>query len=152
MVSGRRVVDLSLGVNQSTISIQKNVDGGSGSQQLFDEFLHVFALGEGPCAFSRLVERYGQQYGLETGKAWVHVQAFISEAIRHGLISLQPVAPPPYLGRGHYLELSRLRECWLHTNNSCNLSCGHCLVSSSPKGDPGLSTAFWKDIIDQAAA
>ena len=105
-----------------------------------------------PCGFSVLVARYAQQWTLDTGKAWVHVQAFISEAIRHGIVSLAPVARTPYLGRAHYLHLSRLRECWLHTNNSCNLSCAHCLVSSSPNGERGLPTATWKTLIDEAAA
>ncbi|MBI2495087.1 MAG: methyltransferase domain-containing protein, partial [Candidatus Omnitrophica bacterium] len=55
-------------------------------------------------------------------------------------------------GRSRHLGLSRLRECWLHTNNSCNLTCSHCLVNSSPRGEPGLSSAAWRSLIDQAAA
>ena len=46
----------------------------------------------------------------------------------------------------------RLRELWIHTNNSCNLACRHCLVNSSPAGDPGLPSARIMDIIDSAAA
>ncbi len=107
-------------------------------------------LAETPMPFATLVERYAAQHRLETGKAWVHMQAFVSEAIRHHMISLAPFGERPYLGRAHYLTVSRLRECWLHTNNSCNLSCAHCLVSSSPKGEPGLPTAAWRSLIEQA--
>ena len=109
------------------------------------------AVAANPAPFSALVSHYAGAHGLDSGKAWVHVHAFISEALRHGLLGLAPFARPPYLGRARHLQLSRLRECWLHTNNSCNLSCGHCLVSSSPRGEAGLSTAFWREMIDQAA-
>ena len=109
-------------------------------------------LAESPRLFSTMVGRYGAHTGLETGKAWVHAQAFMSEAVRHGIVSLAPVTPRPYEGRSRYLSVSRLRECWLHLNNSCNLRCAHCLVSSSPRGEPGLPTATWRSLIDQAAA
>jgi MoaA/NifB/PqqE/SkfB family radical SAM enzyme/ubiquinone/menaquinone biosynthesis C-methylase UbiE len=106
---------------------------------------------EGPCDFSTLVSRYAAAFGADSGKAWVHVHAFVSEAVRHELVATQPVTRAPYLGRAHYLDLSRLRECWLHTNNSCNLTCAHCLVSSSPRGAQGLATGFWLGVIDQVA-
>ena len=105
---------------------------------------------ESSLSFATLVERYAAHHHLETGKAWVHMHAFVSEAIRHGLVSFSPFGERSYLGRAHYLNVSRLRECWLHTNNSCNLSCAHCLVSSSPKGEQGLPTAAWRSLIEQA--
>ncbi len=107
---------------------------------------------EGALPFSHLVARYGAQFALETGKAWVHVQAFISEALRHGILGVTPIARRPYQGRAQYLSVSRLREMWLHTNNSCNLTCGHCLVNSSPRGEQGLPTTTWRSLIDQAVA
>ncbi len=105
-----------------------------------------------PGSFSELVSRYASEWHLETGKAWVHVHAFLSDALRHGILSLAPVERPPYQGRANHLSLSRLREAWLHTNNSCNLACAHCLVSSSPRGEQGLPTAMWQGLIDQIAA
>ncbi len=105
---------------------------------------------EAPCRFSTLVERYAAQQVMETGKAWVHVHAFISDAIRHRIVSVDPVSSRPYLGRQAYLSASRLRECWLHTNNSCNLSCAHCLVSSSPTGERGLPLASLRQLVDEA--
>jgi MoaA/NifB/PqqE/SkfB family radical SAM enzyme/ubiquinone/menaquinone biosynthesis C-methylase UbiE len=110
------------------------------------------AIGERPLPFSELVSRYGSQFQLDGGKAWVHAQAFVSEALRHGILSLAPVERPPYQGRSAHLRVSRLREAWLHTNNSCNLACAHCLVSSSPKGEPGLPTATWRRLIDELVA
>ena len=109
-------------------------------------------LGDAPTDFSTLVGRYAARWAADSGKAWVHAHAFISDALRHGILSLEPVRRQPYEGRARYLDTVRLRECWLHTNNSCNLSCAHCLVNSSPQGEPGLSTAFWRTIIDQAVA
>ncbi len=110
------------------------------------------AAAERPIRFSELVSRYGGQFQLDSGKAWVHVHAFVSEALRHGILSLAPVEYPPYQGRSAHLRLARLREAWLHTNNSCNLACSHCLVSSSPKGDPGLPTATWRRLIEETIA
>lgn len=107
---------------------------------------------ESPVSFAHLVARYGAHFNLENGKAWVHVQGFISDALRHGILSLAPIERAPYQGRANHLTLSRLREAWLHTNNSCNLACAHCLVGSSPKGEPGLPTATWRGLIDQMVA
>jgi len=108
-------------------------------------------LAESPVSFSRLVSRYESHFNMENGKAWVHVHAFVAEAVRHGIVGLAPFGRPPYHGRAGHLMLSRLRESWLHPNNSCNLSCHHCLVSSSPRGEEGLPTAAWTGLIDQVA-
>ncbi|MDO8947698.1 MAG: DUF5714 domain-containing protein [Desulfocapsaceae bacterium] len=37
-----------------------------------------------------------------------------------------------YAGRGKELTLDRLKECWFHLTDRCNLSCSHCLFASSP--------------------
>ncbi len=37
-----------------------------------------------------------------------------------------------YAGRGKELTLERLKECWFHLTDRCNLSCRHCLFASSP--------------------
>ncbi|MBI3312556.1 MAG: methyltransferase domain-containing protein [Candidatus Omnitrophica bacterium] len=110
------------------------------------------AVEERPARVSELVSRYGKQFQLESGKSWLHVHAFVGEALRHGILWLAPVERLPYQGRSAHLRLSRLREAWLHTNNSCNLACGHCLVSSSPKGEPGLPTATWRRLIEELVA
>ena len=40
---------------------------------------------------------------------------------------------PPYQGRSHHLHLGPLKEIWFHLTDTCNLSCVHCLFSSSPR-------------------
>jgi MoaA/NifB/PqqE/SkfB family radical SAM enzyme/SAM-dependent methyltransferase len=45
-----------------------------------------------------------------------------------------------------------LRELWLHTNNSCNLACTHCLVSSGPGETPGLAPQQLRRVVDEALA
>jgi MoaA/NifB/PqqE/SkfB family radical SAM enzyme/SAM-dependent methyltransferase len=38
----------------------------------------------------------------------------------------------PYAGRAAHLKLDRLKECWFHVTNRCNLHCAHCMFSSGP--------------------
>ncbi len=55
---------------------------------------------------------------------------------------LSLLASPPvddYTGRADILELTQLKECWLHITNQCNLSCRHCLFSCSSKTRTTLS-------------
>ncbi len=51
-------------------------------------------------------------------------------------------SPTPYKGRQSVLKLGKLKECWFHLTDACNLSCRHCLFSASPaksrRMDPGL--------------
>lgn len=49
--------------------------------------------------------------------------------------------PPPYAGRGQVLSLSRLKECWFHLTDACNLACRHCLFSASPASPAALPEA-----------
>ncbi|MBI3323862.1 MAG: radical SAM protein, partial [Candidatus Omnitrophica bacterium] len=102
-----------------------------------------------PLSFGELATRYAHAFQLDGPKAWLHVFAFTQELLRVGLAALQPRVPEPYLGRSTYLMPERLSEAWLHTNNSCNLTCTHCLVSSSPSGDRGLTTAQLTRLIDE---
>ncbi len=37
-----------------------------------------------------------------------------------------------YSGRAEFLSLSKLKECWFHVTNNCNLACRHCMFSSAP--------------------
>jgi MoaA/NifB/PqqE/SkfB family radical SAM enzyme/SAM-dependent methyltransferase len=89
---------------------------------------------------------------LEPAKSLQHVMSFAQTLLRTGMASLEPYARPPYAGRAERLRAWTLREMWIHTNNSCNLTCEHCLVSSGPSGDKGLSTEAIFAAIDEAAA
>ncbi|MBW6520629.1 MAG: methyltransferase domain-containing protein [Desulfoarculaceae bacterium] len=44
-----------------------------------------------------------------------------------------------YGGRGRELTLGRLKECWFHLTDRCNLSCAHCLFGASPAKSLALS-------------
>ncbi len=52
---------------------------------------------------------------------------------------LFPTGASPYKGRYHSLKLGKLKECWVHLTDKCNLSCQHCLFSSSPHKKRSLS-------------
>jgi MoaA/NifB/PqqE/SkfB family radical SAM enzyme/SAM-dependent methyltransferase len=86
-----------------------------------------------------LIAWYASEKGLEAGKAWLHVHDFLQGCLRSGFLSETPFERPVYEGRRRYAAPTGLHELWLHTNNSCNLACTHCLVSSGPGQAPGLA-------------
>jgi len=55
-----------------------------------------------------------------------------------------------YAGRSNVLSLGRLKECWFHITNNCNLSCGHCMFSSKPGCGEELSREQLVSGIEQA--
>jgi len=105
---------------------------------------------DGRATLDQLASRYASSFDVELSRAWVHVDRLLREAERRGFASREPRSASPYPGRGRYLE-TRLRELWLHANNSCNLTCEHCLVSSGPDGDAGMEGGRWLELIDEAA-
>lgn len=44
-----------------------------------------------------------------------------------------------FQGRADYLRLENIHELWFHLTNQCNLSCSHCLFSSSPRPSDHLT-------------
>ena len=106
---------------------------------------------DGRATFGDLIARYCSRHGLEAGKAWLHVHDFLQSGLRSGFLSLEPVARPPYEGRSMHAP-SALRELWLHTNNSCNLACTHCLVNSGPGQTPGLAPEAMRRLVGEALA
>ncbi len=103
-----------------------------------------------PITLGALSRGYAESLHLDAAKAWLHVHSFVRDCLRSGMLSLTPFDRSPYAGRSVHLNADKLSEVWIHTNNSCNLSCTHCLVSSSPESDPGLPTSRLLDIVDQA--
>lgn len=81
-----------------------------------------------------------------------HVISFLQAVHRAGLVSTAPLAREGYGGRAGKLPAWSLRELWLHTNDACNLSCAHCLVSSGPLGGAGLPTDALLAYVDEAKA
>jgi MoaA/NifB/PqqE/SkfB family radical SAM enzyme/SAM-dependent methyltransferase len=110
----------------------------------------ILNLVDGKRNLGDLIKEYRKEYGLDSAVAWLHVYDFVKAGIRHQMLFLDPVERAPYTGRGDYLKPVKLNEFWIHTNNSCNLTCTHCLVSSHPGGDPGLSTQNLMKVINEA--
>ncbi|MGR3318818.1 MAG: methyltransferase domain-containing protein [Candidatus Anammoxibacter sp.] len=97
-----------------------------------------------------LIFNYANDFNTEMAKAWMEVDSFIDDLFRSHFISLEPIQNHKYSGRADYIHLDKINELWIHTNNTCNLTCSHCLVDSSPDGDKGLSTDQIKTVIDSA--
>lgn len=120
-----------------------------GTDERGQRILHLF---DGSRTFGQVVRAYAAESKLEFVAAWQHVDTFTRDAIRRGMLADRPIVRPPYRGRAAHLGQPRLAELWLHTNNSCNLACRHCLVSSGPDGDRGLSTDVLLRVIADARA
>jgi len=104
---------------------------------------------DGKKTFNDIVKLYSSEFGFDTTKAWVHVDSFLKDALREKFVSFKPFVRAPYTGRIDYLKTDHLNELWIHTNNSCNLQCTHCLVSSAPWEDKGMPAQEIKRIIDE---
>ena len=58
--------------------------------------------------------------------------------------------PAPYTRRDPQRNPLPLEELWLHLTDQCNLSCSHCLFSSSPETTTSLSTDQALSLVSQA--
>jgi radical SAM protein with 4Fe4S-binding SPASM domain len=112
----------------------------------------ILELFDGARTFDQVVRAYGAEAKVEFAAAWQHVDTLARDAVRRGMLAAAPIVHPPYRGRASHLGPRRLTELWLHTNNSCNLACSHCLVSSGPDGDRGLPTDTLLKVIADARA
>ncbi len=111
----------------------------------------ILARFDGSRPITAVVGEYAAERRLEWIKAWQHVETIARDALRQGLLAAAaPSTLEPYQGRERFVAARDLEEIWIHTNNSCNLSCDHCLVSSGPDGDPGLATHEVLEIMRQA--
>ena len=107
---------------------------------------------DGRTPFAEVVRDYATDSGLDVTRAWLHVETFAHDGLRHRFLSTDGAAPAPYLGRSAYLQTDRLEELWIQVNDFCNLRCAHCLVSSGPERQQGLPTERLIEAIDQAVA
>ena len=117
-----------------------------------DRGLRLLGRFDGRTPFGQVVRDYATESGLDVTRAWLHVETFAHDGLRHRFLSTDGAAPAPYLGRSAYLDTDRLQELWIQVNDFCNLSCAHCLVSSGPERSQGLPTDRIVDAIDQAVA
>ena len=80
------------------------------------------------------------------------METIARDALRQNFLTEEPRTVGTYEGRSAHLANTTLAELWIHTNNSCNLTCSHCLVNSGPDGDKGLPTDVLLTLIDEARA
>ncbi len=68
---------------------------------------------------------------------------------------IHPLGQDRYPGRGALLELARLKECWFHITDKCNLACRHCMFSCSPADTATMAledfTCFFLQAFDLGA-
>ena len=107
---------------------------------------------DGKRTLGELRRDYAAVHHLDAGRSWRDVQVFVREALRKGILSLEPIHAPPYTGRAGHLEPESLKEFWIHLLQTCNLACTHCLVSSGPQGAAGADLAYYLRVIDEAHA
>ncbi|OGH62399.1 MAG: hypothetical protein A3G34_12415 [Candidatus Lindowbacteria bacterium RIFCSPLOWO2_12_FULL_62_27] len=112
----------------------------------------ILSFVDGRRTAGRITDRYCRDMSIDRTRGWLHVHTFLKDALRHQFVSPNPVTPQVYKGRAAYLEPTALRELWIHTNNSCNLACTHCLVRSGPNGDAGPETRKILKWIDEGLA
>lgn len=110
----------------------------------------IIGLIDGSRHLDQIVRAYGEFFDVPQGVAWRDVASFTQHLRLRRIISDGPIQTAPYRGRSAYLKPNSLKELWVHLLQTCNLSCSHCLVSSSPKGEKGLSKEFLLNIINQA--
>ncbi len=98
----------------------------------------------------KMICDYANDFNIDHTRAWLEIDTFLKDLIRYKFLSSVPVKKTDYVGRANYIHAYKLNELWIHINNICNLTCTHCLVSSSPSEDKGLPTDSIKKIIDEA--
>lgn len=96
-----------------------------------------------------LIYDYANEFNIDLVKAWLEIDSFLKDLIRCEFLSSEPIKLLDYTGRVNYIHLDKLNELWIHTNNSCNLTCAHCLVDSHPDGDKGLPADAIKKVVDE---
>jgi radical SAM protein with 4Fe4S-binding SPASM domain len=112
----------------------------------------ILELFDGRRTLGEVIRVYSAETGFELEKARHHVETITRDALRQALLSPEPIRRVPYAGRSGHLSRRSLSELWIHTNNSCNLTCSHCLVSSGPDGDKGLPAEKFLKVIAEARA
>lgn len=75
-----------------------------------------------------------------------------SYTIINNLLSrLDHNSSPPYKERSQYHHLKKLKECWFHLTNRCNMACAHCMFFSDSGHQPSLTSGEALRAIDEAS-
>ncbi|MHC4521607.1 MAG: radical SAM protein, partial [Planctomycetota bacterium] len=78
----------------------------------------------------------------DIGRSGYALERFVARLVRGDSAS--------YAGRAAHLKLKRLRECWFHVTNRCNLRCGHCMFSSGPARRQQLAPEQLRESVSEA--
>lgn len=133
--------------DELSIMIDRNAPNWIGVDERGRNIIERF---DGSRTFGNIVREYGRDFGFEPSRAWQDVATVVSDGLRQKYLRSDVNGREVYSGRAAHLENEPLRELWLHTNNSCNLACTHCLVSSGPDGHRGLPPEKLIAIIHEA--
>ena len=85
-----------------------------------------------------------------SGVSAADVALFVNEAAEAGFIATAPNLTPAYKGRAEAIAPAKLEELWINTNNSCPLSCRHCLVDGGTEHVSPMTTAEIQRLVDEA--
>ena len=78
------------------------------------------------------------------------ITLFVKEAAEARFIATTPDLTPAYKGRADAIAPAKLEELWINTNNSCPLSCRHCLVDGGTEPVSPMTTAEIQRLVDEA--
>lgn len=84
------------------------------------------------------------------GVSAADVALFVNEAAEAGFIATTPDLTPAYKGRADAIAPAKLEELWINTNNSCPLSCKHCLVDGGSEQVSPMTTTEIERLVDEA--
>ena len=110
----------------------------------------ILARFDGQRTLQQITAAHALSANLDLVQAWQQVDTLARDARRQQFLSEENLPAVTYPGRAAHLTGRPLSELWIHTNNSCNLACSHCLVSSGPDGDRGLPTETLLSVINEA--
>ncbi len=82
------------------------------------------------------------------GRACCDKKDWYKHNLLQSAVAMESVTP--YQGRETALTLGKLKECWFHLTDACNLSCRHCLFSASPAKSRSIAPELLQKTIDQA--
>lgn len=90
-----------------------------------------------------VIQGYAREFDVDSMTAAAHLRQMTAR------VSQPDVSP--YAGRAEHLELTRLKECWLHVTDRCNARCTHCMFSCSPRETAQLETGNMLSLVREAS-
>lgn len=105
---------------------------------------------DGRHTLNEIAGRIGDDHNIGLDQARLDSRRFLERLLESDFVSEAPALKPPYLGRSEAIAPGKLSEIWIYTNNDCNLSCLHCLVSASGRQSATMTTTQIKDLVAEA--